>query len=170
MPSSTRAIPYENVRLEVPLRGRYHEAVAHYERLVPAADTSGLADATWDEVLERARRDAPYDFMIYWRLDVTALLRAAGDPWLCTEYLMGNHTIAQRMFRRNPAAMLSAPLRTVIYAGPGDVTWLAIDRPSSRFASYRDPAITAVGYELDDKLAALLEALGAPVPPELQRP
>jgi uncharacterized protein (DUF302 family) len=97
------------------------------------------------------------------------MMQAAGDTWLCNEYLMGNHTIAQRMFHHDPAVMLSAPLRTVIYADEAGTTWLAFDQPSPRFASYGDPEITAVGQELDDKLSALLETLGAPVPAELQR-
>jgi hypothetical protein len=46
-------------------------------------------------------------------------------------------------------------------------TWFSVDQPSTRFRSFDDPAITDVGLELDHKLAALLEHLGAPVPPAL---
>jgi hypothetical protein len=36
-----------------------------------------------------------------------------------------------------------------------------------QFGSFGNPAITEVGIELDRKLAALLELLGAPVPDAL---
>jgi hypothetical protein len=35
----------------------------------------------------------------------------AGDPARCTAYLMGNHTIAEQMYRHDPSVMLYAPLR-----------------------------------------------------------
>jgi len=38
----------------------------------------------------------------------------------------------------------------------------------ARFDSYGDPRIAEVGRELDAKLAALIEALGAELPRELQ--
>ncbi|MEX5632173.1 hypothetical protein AB1460_06120 [Parafrankia sp. FMc2] len=59
--------------------------------------------------------NAPHFFMIYWRMDVTALFRLAGGTRQCVEYLMGNHVIAERMYWHDPAAMLYAPLRLAIY-------------------------------------------------------
>jgi len=73
---------------------------------------------------------------------------------------MGNHTIAERMFRFNPLAMMYAPLRTVIWEDRSGQGWFAIDRPSTLFGSMGDPAIAAVGEELDVKLLSLLDALG----------
>jgi uncharacterized protein (DUF302 family) len=64
--------------------------------------------------------------------------------------------------------MLYAPLRTAIYETADGTTWFSIDQPSTRFSSFGNPAITEVGVELDHKLAALLEHLGAPVPPALR--
>jgi uncharacterized protein (DUF302 family) len=81
---------------------------------------------------------------------------------------MGNHTIAERMYRHDPAVMLYAPLRTLIHEDTDGATWFTIDQPSTRFRSFGDPAITQVGLELDHKLTALLEHLGAPVPPALR--
>jgi hypothetical protein len=63
--------------------------------------------------------------------------------------------------------MLYAPLRTAIHEDAEGTTWFSVDQPSTRFDSFGDPAITDVGRELDRKLAALLEHLGAPVPPAL---
>jgi hypothetical protein len=105
--------------------------------------------------------------MIYWRLPDTPLMRLAGDDYPFIGYLMGNHTVAQRMFHYDPAIMLHAPLRTVIY-DRGEGPRFATDIPSSIFASYGDPRITEVGRDLDRRLAHLLELLDAPVPEELR--
>jgi uncharacterized protein (DUF302 family) len=94
-------------------------------------------------------------------------MRLAGDSPRCMSYLMGNHTIAERMYRHDQGIMLYAPLRTAIHEDAGGTTWFSFDQPSTRFGSFGDPAITEVGLELDHKLAALLEQLGAPVPPAL---
>ncbi|MDT5348412.1 MAG: hypothetical protein QOH91_1699 [Mycobacterium sp.] len=60
---------------------------------------------------------------VHWRIrapagaDNTGTRREhAGSPsfWKATEYLMGNHTIAECIFRHDPAVMLHAPLRTVV--------------------------------------------------------
>jgi hypothetical protein len=136
---------------------------------VPELDTGRLDElvrsrADWPAVVQAAWENAPYDFVRYWRFDATALMRLAGDRSRCAEYLMGEHTIAQRMYTRDPAAMLYVPLRTVIYEDDEGATWFAVDQPSTRFASFGDPAIAEVGVELDRKLAALLDALDAPVP------
>jgi hypothetical protein len=96
-------------------------------------------------------------------------MRLAGDSPNCSSYLMGNHTIAERMYRHDPAIMLYAPLRAAIYEDADGTTWFSVDQPSTRFGSFGDPAITSVGFELDRKLAALLEHLGAPIPAALAR-
>jgi uncharacterized protein (DUF302 family) len=80
---------------------------------------------------------------------------------------MGNHTIAERMYRHDPAVMLYAPLRTTIHQDRQGVTRFSIDQPSTRFASFDVPDIAAVGLELDHKVAGLLQVLDVPVPPAL---
>ena len=109
-------------------------------------------------------------FLIYWSSDVTPLVALAGDRGRCVQYLMGNHTIAERMYRHEPAVMLYAPLRTVICTGPDGRTVFAVDQSSTVFASFGIREITEVGIELDRKLAALLNVLGAPVPGVLAAP
>ncbi|HYR16429.1 MAG TPA: DUF302 domain-containing protein, partial [Mycobacterium sp.] len=83
-------------------------------------------------------------------------------------YLMGNHTIAERMFRHEPSVMLHAPLRTLIYADPDGDTKLAVDQPSLLFAGYNVPEIAAVGRELDALLAQLIGLLGGEIPGQLR--
>jgi hypothetical protein len=146
-------------------RARYEEAVPAY----PAGEFAELMerDATWEEVLELTRRSAPHEFMIYWLYEAHAMMRLAGDRFRCVEYLMGNHTIAERMFRHDPGILLYAPLRTAISEGADGVTRFSFDQPSGMFGSFGDPAIASVGVELDRKLAALLHHLSVPVPDAL---
>jgi hypothetical protein len=165
-------VPHEVNRLTVDVPDTFQGFRDRYERAVPEVDAGRFEqlikdDANWDTVLRATAENAPHDFVIYWSHDTTPLMRLAGDRWLCVHYLMGNHTIAQRMFHHDPAVMLYAPLRTEIYQGPDGVTRFAVDQPSTRFSSFGNPDITKVGIELDRKLAALLEYLDAPVPAEL---
>jgi Domain of unknown function DUF302 len=90
------------------------------------------------------------------------VMSLAGNTTRCTAYLMGNHTIAEQMYRHDPAVMLYVPLRTVIYAGPDDRAFFAADQPSTQVASFGLTPVTQVGIDLDRKLAALLDALDVP--------
>jgi Domain of unknown function DUF302 len=146
-------------------RNRYERAVPEYQ-----ADRFGaLIDegADWQRVLDAAAENAPHDFILYWSSEFTSLMGLAGNRSRCVAYLMGNHTIAQRMYRYNPAVMLYAPLRTAIFEDADEATWFTFEQPSSQFGSFNTPQITEVGRELDHKVAALLEHLGAPVPAAL---
>jgi uncharacterized protein (DUF302 family) len=105
--------------------------------------------------------------MIYYRSDITAAMAGSQSFWKATQYLMGNHVIAERMFRHDPSAMLHAPLRTLLYADPDGDTKLAVDQPSLLFASYSDPRIADVGRELDTLLARLIILLGGGLPLQL---
>jgi hypothetical protein len=80
---------------------------------------------------------------------------------------MGNHTIAERMFRYEPAVMLYAPLHTTIWGPVGGPANFTFDQPSDQFGSFGNPEVKAVGVELDRKLAALLSQLGVGVPDAL---
>src|SRR5260370_25129412 len=93
----------------------------------------------------------------------------SGWQSLCraTQYLMGTHPIAERIFRHDPAAMLHAPLRTVLYADPDGDTQLAIDQPGLLFGSYGNRKIADVGRELDTLLAQLITLLGGDPPLQL---
>jgi uncharacterized protein (DUF302 family) len=98
------------------------------------------------------------------------MMSLAGDHARCVEYLMGNHTIAERMFRHDPRVMMYVPLRTVITADADGATRFTIDQPSTVLSSFRDTEIAKVGDELDRNVAALLEHLALPVPPALAEP
>jgi hypothetical protein len=159
-------VTYSSSRFPVPLPDPYEVAVRRYEELVPQADLSRFGQlGSWDAVVELAAINAPLGFMIYWKTDVTAIMAGSPSGWKSTEYLMGNHVMAERMFHYDAGIMLHAPLRTEIYADPDGDTQFIIDRPSAHFASYDNPAITEVGVELDKLVAGLLGALGAPRSP-----
>ena len=169
MTTRSTVIDHPVRRLVVALPQPYDTAREDYETLVPEADMARFFQmASWQATLELAEINAPHGFMRYYRGDITALMAGSQSLWKATQYLMGNHTIAERMFRHDPSAMLHAPLRTVIYADPDGDTQLAIDQPSLLFASYDNAQIADVGRELDALLAQLITLLGADLPPQLQ--
>jgi uncharacterized protein (DUF302 family) len=141
---------------------------AAYERAVPDLPTQEVsalvaAGAPWSQMVELIEQRAPYGFLIYWRNDVHPVMQAAGDEADCVAYLMGNHTIAERMFRYDPRVLLYAPLHTVIWEDSDGGAWFTVDQPSTQFSSFGRPEIAAVGRDLDRKLATLLDALGLDV-------
>jgi Domain of unknown function DUF302 len=143
-----------------------------YEQAVPVLQSERFDSLVergvdWQTILDATAENTPHHFIRYWSHDFTSLMSLAGDRGRCVEYLMGNHTIAERMYRHNPAILLYAPLRTAIVEDASGTTWFTVDQPSTRFGSFNTPQITEVGIELDHKLAALLEHLGAPVPAAL---
>jgi hypothetical protein len=168
MTTQTTSIEHPTRRLVVALPRPYDAAREQYETLVPEVDFARFFQmASWEATLELAEINAPHGFMRYHRSDVTALMAGSPAFWKATQYLMGNHTIAERMFRHDPAVMLHAPLRTLLYADSDGDTKLAVDQPSLLFGSYDDPRIAGVGRELDALLAGLIVLLGGDAPREL---
>jgi hypothetical protein len=162
-------VDHPSRRLVVALPDSYNDARTHYETLVPEVDFARFFQmASWQATLDLADINAPHGFMRYSRMDVTALMASSPSFWQATQYLMGNHTIAERMFRHEPSVMLHAPLRTLIYADPDGDTKLAVDQPSLLFAGYNVPEIAAVGRELDALLAQLIGLLGGEIPGQLR--
>jgi len=143
-----------------------------YEQAVPMNPLEEIValvqrGASWPEVLDAHAEWAPHGFLIYFRNEVHPVMQLAGDQNDCIAYLMGNVTIAERMFCHDPRAMLYAPLHTVIWEDAHERAWFTADQPSTQFGSFGIPAVSEVGVELDRKLAALLEALDVEVPPAL---
>jgi hypothetical protein len=170
--SATQATPYLVTRLTVDVPRTFEDFQEQYEQAVPPmpreeVDALVARGAPWSEMNALIAGAALLGFLIYWKNDVHSVMRLAGDTARGTFYLMGNHTIAERMYRHQPAVMLYAPLHTMIWESPHGATHFTFDRPSDQFGSFEMPAITAVGMELDQKLAALLDHLGLPVPAQL---
>ena len=78
---------------------------------------------------------------------------------------MGHHATPEKAYLRFPAVMLYAPLRTLIYIDSADRTRLAVDQPSTVYASFADPVSTDPGIDLDRQLAGLLDSLGVDAGP-----
>jgi hypothetical protein len=168
MTTRTTAIDHPSRRLVVALPQPYDAARERYETLVPEVDFARFFQmASWQATLELAEINAPHGFMRYYRSDVTAVMASSPSFWKATEYLMGNHTIAERMFRHDPCVMLHAPLRTLLYADADGDTKFAVDQPGLLLASYDNPDIAGVGRELDGLITQLINLLGGEVPSQL---
>jgi hypothetical protein len=171
---SRTVIPYRVVRLDVAAHQSYDEFRRRFESSVPAWNRDRAVElverkAPWSEVVADVKATAPHDFLLYWKLDMTPIMSLAGNAGRSTEYLMGNHVIAETMYRHDPSVALYVPLRCAIYEADGEARF-AIDQPSTTLASLGREEITQVGVDLDGKLARLLGALGAEVPAVLARP
>jgi hypothetical protein len=171
-PVTTTIHPHEVDRLAIAVAAGFEDFRERYEQSVPSVDPERFAalvrrDADSETVLPASGESAPHHFLRYWTLDSGALMQLDGNCPRSTSYLMGNHTLAERMYRRDPAVVLYAPMRTAIHEDADGTTWFSVDQPSTRFDSFGDPAIAEVGLELDRKLATLLDHLGAPVSPAL---
>ncbi len=168
------SFPHQVTRLAFDTGQPYQEFRARYEDAVPALDTNRVTAfaerrAPWTEVVADANASAPHGFLIYWRTDMAPVMSLAGDTAPCTAYLMGNHTIAEQMYRHDPSVMLYVPLRTVIYVDTAGRTQFAVDQPSTVFSGFGSTDIAKVGMELDRKLDDLLAALGIPARRALAR-
>ena len=167
-----RTTPHEVNRLIVDVAVPYQEFRTRYETAVPHLqaerfDQMKQDEASWRAVREATTTNAPHDFIIYWSHDFSPLMRLAGHQQQCVGYLMGNQVVEEQMYGHDPAVMLYAPLRAVIYTDDRGTTKFTVDQPSNAFSSFGDPEITRIGLQLDHELAALLEYLDAPVPAEL---
>lgn len=156
-------------RLSLPVDASFDDFRRRYEAAVPLFPAARFQEliarnAPWSEIIETTEVLAPYGFLIYSSADMSPMMSLAGNTQLCVMYLMGNHTIAERMFRHDPRVMNYAPLRTTITRGADGETRFTLDLPSSQFASFDDPAIAEVGRLLDQKVATLLRHLKVNVP------
>ena len=157
--------PYQVTRLVFDAGQPYEKFRGRYEAAVPPADLRGPGGcsgrhARWPDLAADGDEPGRHGFVLYWRADMTPLMTTAGERRPCTGYLMGSDAIAEKIYRRDPAVMLYAPLRTLIYIDSDDRTRFAVDQPSTVLASFADPAIAELGVDLDRQLAELLKALG----------
>jgi uncharacterized protein (DUF302 family) len=152
-------------RVDIPTGMGFDDFRAAFERAAPPFDpapTYRIVEngGSWDDVRATADANAPNGLMVYATIDGTALLPLAGHRTKAVEYLVGNHVIAETMFRHDPRALLYAPLRALLYSDPDDNAIFSMDRPSTVFASLGIAEVTEVGKSLDLKVAALLRVVG----------
>jgi hypothetical protein len=143
----------------------FAEFRAAFEKAAPPYDAESVrrivaAQGTWDDVLAAAAANAPHDLMVYAVIDGDEMLFLAGHSTHAVEYLLGNHTIAETMFRHDPRALLYAPLRVLVYSDADGNAVFSMDQPSTAFGSLGIAEVTEVGLSLDRKVANLLRVIG----------
>jgi uncharacterized protein (DUF302 family) len=148
-------------RIDISTGIRFDPFCDAFESLAPLFDSAAVDDITagggsWADVCAAVAANAPNGLMIFASIDAGPLMAAAGHRTKATEYLLGNHVVAETMFRHNPLALLYAPLRILVHGDDRDDAVFSLDQPSTLFASLEDPRITQVGLDLDRKVSDLL--------------
>lgn len=117
------------------------------------------------------RATGTHRFLIYARLDTTPVLADSSSTVKATEYLMGNHTIAEMMFRHDPAVMLHAPLRVWVFEDHSGVTGsLSTNSACSSRAGRRAGADAELGPTLNEPPGSAYEGRpGGQSPAALER-
>ncbi len=157
------AISRTAVRLDAAIPYGYDEFRRRFESAVPLWNREHAVEmierkAPWSEVAADAAASAPNEFLLYWKLDLTPMMGLAGNSHRATEYLLGNHVIAETMYRHNPAVAVYVPLRCAVYETTEGARF-TIEQPSTALSDLGHDEITLVGRDLDRKLAKLLTVL-----------
>jgi uncharacterized protein (DUF302 family) len=152
-------------RLDIPTGMPFDDFRAAFESAAPPPDMTAVlqivADrGNWDDVRAQAASNAPNGLMIYATIDAGPVLALAGQRTQAVEYLLGNHVVAETMFRHDSRTPLYAPLRVLVHSDSDGNAVFSMDQPSTVFGGLGVPEITAVGRELDHKVATLLAAIG----------
>jgi uncharacterized protein (DUF302 family) len=169
MNTEVPATPHAMVRLDIPTAMSFDDFRRAFEAAAPVFDLEGVEQliargGEWDDIQAAAERNAPNGLMVYASIDIGQVMAAAGHATKCVEFLLGNHVVAERLFRHDPATALYVPLRVVIQSDADDQAVFTLDRPSSVFAGWGNTEITAVGVELDHKVARLLQVITGRAP------
>jgi uncharacterized protein (DUF302 family) len=156
---------HEMTRVDIATGVPFDQFVAALEKAAPPVDRAAFAKIAesggdWDDVLAAAAKNAPNELMVYAKIDATELFGLAGHRTRAIEYLIGNHVIAETMFRHDAKALLYAPLRMLVYTdGEGDVIF-TMDQPGPAFGSLGIDEVSKVGEGLDRKVVNLLRVIG----------
>lgn len=152
-------------RIDIVTGVEFDEFIAAFENVAPPVDRAVVQEITerggsWDDVLAAAEINAPNGLMVYAKIDGQPFFALAGHTTKAVEYLLGNHTIAETMFRYDPKVLLYAPLRLLIHADADGNAIFSMDQPSAAFGSLGIAEVTKVGESLDRKVANLLRVIG----------
>src|SRR5438270_8985194 len=155
-------------RVDVDTGIPFEQFIAALEKAAPPVDLTALerileAGGNWDEVRAAAAQNAPNELMVYAKIDARAYFGIAGHTTPAVEYLIGNHVVAETMFRHDPKAMLYAPLRMLVYGDADGNAVFTMDQPGPAFASLGIAEVAEVGRGLDRKVVNLLRIVGVDV-------
>jgi hypothetical protein len=160
--------PHGMTRIDIDTGIPFEQFIAALEQAAPPVDQSVLgriADdgGSWDDVRAAAATNAPNDLMMYAKIDTRGYFGIAGHQTPAIEYLIGNHVIAETMFRHDPKAMLYAPLRMLVYGDADGNAVFTMDQPGPAFGSLGIDEVAQVGVDLDRKVVNLLRIVGVDV-------
>lgn len=159
---------YETTRYNIETGQAFANFVAAFESAVPEftmAQVDGVTD--WEGIVSSFAAHAPYGFQHYFKQrpsDAMGISGVGRDNALSVSYWMGNHTIAEQMYRHDPGVMLYAPLRVLIYESEEGNAIISFGKPSDQFGSFDNLDVAKVGELLDEKVAGLLDGLDVAVP------
>ncbi len=124
MNTEGRATSHAMVRLDIPTAMSFDDFRRAFEAAAPVFDAEGVEQliargGEWEDIQAAAERNAPNGLMVYASLDIGRLMAAAGHATKCFEYLLGNHVVAERMFRHDPATDRRSSTRTVSCSADG---------------------------------------------------
>ena len=161
-------IEHTMTRLNINTGIPFDEFRRAFENAAPAYDPEPYLNiirsgGSWDDVKAQVAAYAPHDLMLYATIDATELMAFAGHDCQAVEYLLGNHVIAETMFRRDRNALLYAPLRVLVFSDSTGHAVFSIDQPSTVFAGLNDSDVAATGVLLDRKVSGLLRSIGVAV-------
>jgi hypothetical protein len=152
-------------RVDVSTGVPFAEFIAALETAAPPVDRAAYLEIVnsggdWDDVRAVAAKNAPNELMVYAKIEATELFTVAGHQTQAIEYLIGNHVIAETMFRHDPKAMLYAPLRMLVYSDSDGNAIFTMDQPGPAFGSLGIDEVSKVGEGLDRKVVNLLRVIG----------
>ena len=152
-------------RIDIDTGIPFEQFIAAFEKAAPPVDPATLervvaTGGDWDDVRAAAAENAPNELMMYAKIDTRGFFTIAGHDTPAIEYLVGNHVIAETMFRHDPKAMLYAPLRMLVYSDADGNAVFTMDQPGPAFGSLGIAEVTAVGEGLDRKVVNLLRVIG----------
>jgi hypothetical protein len=152
-------------RIDISTGVEFDQFIVAFEKAAPPYDPATVREiaergGSWDDVLAAAAINAPNGLMVYAKIDGLSFFTLAGHTTKAVEYLLGNHTIAETMFRHDPKILLYAPLRLLIHADAEGNAVFSMDQPSAAFGSLRIAEVTTVGESLDRKVVNLLRVIG----------
>lgn len=161
-------VEHTMTRLNINTGIPFDEFRTAFEKAAPAFDPAPYlaiihAGGSWTDVKAEVASYAPYDLMLYAIIDATPLMAFAGHEGQAVEYLLGNHVIAETMFRHDRNALLYAPLRVLLFSDSAGHAVFSIDQPSTVFAGLDHPDVAATGRLLDHKVSELLRGIGVAV-------
>ena len=160
--------PHHMTRIDIETGIPFDQFTAALEEAAPPIDYSALkritaAGGNWDDVVAAAAENAPNGLITYAKIDTYGFFAVAGHHTPAIEYLIGNHVIAETMFRHDPKAMLYAPLRMLVYGDGGGNAVFTMDQPGPAFGSLGIAEVAKVGEDLDRKVVNLLRVIGVDV-------